>query len=200
MVQRQGSHTKKSSRQNVSQLSHGKALPARHSPKRQPGTTLQLPVMCSSRGSFAAQLLANFLRNYLILHLSLSLHQLNTKPNTIKSYKVQGYKLKQLQHFLSWNKANIKHSYKSQLYNLQETTYQIGLNKVSYITIRIRTSVKGCPEISIKDICQNHQLKGHLSRPPQQQKTIQSNIISENQLHSEATRTRAKGIIIHVPI
>ena len=50
------------------------------------------------------------------LHLSLSLHQLNIKPNTIKSHKIQGTKLKQLQHFLSWNKANIKYSYKSQLY------------------------------------------------------------------------------------
>ena len=60
----------------------------------------------------------SFSRNPLILHLNLSLHQFNTKPNTIKSHKVQGYKLKQLQHFLSWNKANIKYSCKSQLYNL----------------------------------------------------------------------------------
>ena len=30
------------------------------------------------------------------LQISLSLHQLNTKPNTIKSYKIQGTKLKQL--------------------------------------------------------------------------------------------------------
>ena len=52
------------------------------------------------------------------LQLSLSLHQLNTKLNTIKSHKIQGTKLKQLQDFLSWNKANIKHSCKSQLYNL----------------------------------------------------------------------------------
>ena len=52
------------------------------------------------------------------LQLSLSLHQLNTKPNIIKSHKIQGNKLKQLQHFLSWNKANIKHGCKSQLYNL----------------------------------------------------------------------------------
>ena len=29
---------------------------------------------------------------------------------------MQGKKLKQLQHFLSWNKTNIKHSCKSQLY------------------------------------------------------------------------------------
>ena len=60
----------------------------------------------------------SFSRNPLILHLSLSLHQLNTKTNTIKSHKVQGYKLKQLQYFLSWNKANIKHNCKSQFYNL----------------------------------------------------------------------------------
>ena len=50
--------------------------------------------------------------------ISSSLHQLNTKPNIIKSHKIQGTKLEQLQHFLSWNKANIKHSCKSQLYNL----------------------------------------------------------------------------------
>ena len=51
------------------------------------------------------------------LQLSLSLHQINTKLNTIKSHKIQGTKLKQLQYFLSWNKANIKHNCKSQLYN-----------------------------------------------------------------------------------
>ena len=61
----------------------------------------------------------SFSRNPLILHLSLSLHQLNTKPNIIKSHKIKGTKLEQLQHFLSWNKANIKHSCKSQLYKLQ---------------------------------------------------------------------------------
>ena len=44
------------------------------------------------------------------------LHQLNTKPNIIKSQKIQGTKLMKLQHFLSWNKVNIKHSCKSQLY------------------------------------------------------------------------------------
>ena len=49
--------------------------------------------------------------------LSLSFHQLNTKPNTIKSHKIQGTKLKQLQHFLSWNKANIKYNCKLQLYS-----------------------------------------------------------------------------------
>ena len=50
------------------------------------------------------------------LQLSLSLHQLNTKLNTIKYHKIQWTKLKQLQHFLSWNKATIKHSCKSKLY------------------------------------------------------------------------------------
>ena len=50
------------------------------------------------------------------LQINLSFHQLNTKPNKIKSHKIQGTKLEQLQHFLSWNKANIKHSFKSQLY------------------------------------------------------------------------------------
>ena len=63
-----------------------------------------------------ALLWVNFSRNPLILHLSLIFHQLNTKPNTIKSHKIQGNKLKQLQHFLLWNKANIQHSCKSQLY------------------------------------------------------------------------------------
>ena len=43
----------------------------------------------------------SFSRNPLDLQLSLSLHQLNTKLNTIKSHKIQGTKLKQLQHFLS---------------------------------------------------------------------------------------------------
>ena len=80
--------------------------------KRLPGTTLQLPVMCSSH----ALSRFSFSWNPLILHLSLSLYQLNTKSNTIKSHKIQGTKLEQLQHFLSWNKANIKYSCKSQLY------------------------------------------------------------------------------------
>ena len=41
------------------------------------------------------------------------LHQLNTKPNTVKFHKIQIAKLKQIQHFLSWNKVKIKHSCKS---------------------------------------------------------------------------------------
>ena len=36
---------------------------------------------------------------YTDLQLSLSLHQLNTKPNTIKSHKILRTKLKQLKHF-----------------------------------------------------------------------------------------------------
>ena len=51
------------------------------------------------------------------------LHQLNTKPNTIKSHKKTRNKIMQIQHFLSWNKANIKYSCKSQLYIHQEICY-----------------------------------------------------------------------------
>jgi len=36
-----------------------------------------------------------------------NLHQLNAKPSTNKSHKIQGNKLMQLLHFLSWNKANL---------------------------------------------------------------------------------------------
>ena len=75
--------------------------------------------------SHVATLWVSFSRNSLDLQLSLSLHQLNTKPNTIKSHKIQGNKLKKLQHFLSWNKANIKYSCKSQLYNLQDQLNQL---------------------------------------------------------------------------
>ena len=71
-----------------------------------------------SCASHVATTLVSFSRNPLTFQLSLSIHQLNTKPNTIKSYKIQETKLKQLQHFLSWNKTNIKHSCKSQIYNL----------------------------------------------------------------------------------
>ena len=50
-------------------------------------------------------------------------HQLNTKPNTIKSHKNTKNKIMQIQHFLSWNKVNIKCSCKSQLYIHQEICY-----------------------------------------------------------------------------
>ena len=69
-----------------------------------------------SCASHVATSQVSFSRNPLDLQLSFSLHQLNTKPNTIKSHKIKGTKLKQLQNFLSWNKVNIKHSCKSQLY------------------------------------------------------------------------------------
>ena len=65
--------------------------------------TLQLPA-CASHVTFMGCTTSelsheiNFLSN---------LHQLNTKPITNKSHKIQGNKLMQLQHFLSWNKANI---------------------------------------------------------------------------------------------
>ena len=77
---------------------------------------------CASHMPFSREPLSQTSRELVTkcpdLHLSLSLHQLNTKPNTIKSHKIQGTKLKQLQHFLSWNKANIKHSCKPQLYKI----------------------------------------------------------------------------------
>ena len=46
------------------------------------------PHMALSRVSFS--------QNPLILHLSLIFHQINTKPNIIKSHKIQENKLKQL--------------------------------------------------------------------------------------------------------
>ena len=58
----------------------------------------------------------------LIFILCSIVHKLNTKPNTIKSHKIQENNLKHLQHFLSWNKANIKYSCKSQLYILYPKT------------------------------------------------------------------------------
>ena len=64
-------------------------------------------------------LLQAFRKIHLFFNSCSILHQPNTKHNTIKSHKIQGTKLKQLQHFLSWNKANIKHSCKSQLYILK---------------------------------------------------------------------------------
>ena len=70
-----------------------------------------------------ALLQVSFSRNPLIFQLSLSLHQLNTKSNTIKFHKIQVTKLKQLQHFLSWNKVNIRHSCKSQLYNFSRVSF-----------------------------------------------------------------------------
>ena len=72
--------------------------------------TLQLPA-CTSHVAFPREpLLRNFLRaireTALIFISCLILHQLNTKPNTIESHKIQR------------NKANIKHSCKPQLYNI----------------------------------------------------------------------------------
>ena len=82
----------------------------------QAGITLQLPT-CASH---VALLRVSFSRASREIHLfynSCSIFlQLNTKPNTVKSHKIQGPNLKQLQHFLSWNKANVKHSCKSQIY------------------------------------------------------------------------------------
>ena len=86
--------------------------------------TLQL-LACASHVAFSREsLLVNFLRASheiaLIFIACLILHQLNTNPNIIKSHKIQENKLMQLQHLLSWNKANTKHSCRSQLYVNQQ--------------------------------------------------------------------------------
>ena len=60
----------------------------------------------------------------LIFIACLIFHQLNIKPDTIKSHKIQGNNLLQLQHFLSWNKANIKYSCKSQFYSYDVTLHR----------------------------------------------------------------------------
>ena len=69
-----------------------------------------------SREPFSRDTREPMVKLHWFLILCSILHQLNTKAKTIKSHKIQGTKLKQIQHFLSWNKANIKHSWKSQLY------------------------------------------------------------------------------------
>ena len=51
--------------------------------------------------------------------------------NIIKFHKIQENKLMQLQHFLSWNKVNIKHSCKSQLYKVQVKKSQ-GSSKIEW--------------------------------------------------------------------
>ena len=76
--------------------------------------------ICFSCALFAGTFLVNFLwasHKIALIFISCSiLHQFNTKSNTIKSHKIQENNLMHLQHFLLWNKVNIKHSYKSQFY------------------------------------------------------------------------------------
>ena len=84
---------KKNSKQKVSRLSRRKALLARHSRKRQPGTTLQLPVMCFSHAFSrepSSRTSHELLAKCTDLQLSLSLHQLNNKipQNTRNKIKV----------------------------------------------------------------------------------------------------------------
>ena len=107
----------KSTRKRVSQIPCEMACLAKYSGNAVWHLTLQLPA-CASHVPFLWEpLLSNFLqvshKIALIFISCLIFHQLNTKPNTIKSYKIQGTNLVQLQHFLSWNKANIKYSCKS---------------------------------------------------------------------------------------
>ena len=92
-----------------------KALPTRHLRNPLGWHDSLASNMCFSRALFTGTLLASY--SQANRKTVLILHQLNTKLNTIKSHKIQGTKLKQLQHFLSWNIANIKYSCKSQLYN-----------------------------------------------------------------------------------
>ena len=104
--------------------------------------TFQLPT-CASHMAFSRKpLLANFLwasrKTALIFIACLILYQLNTKSNTIKSHKIRGNKIMQLQHFLSCNKANIKHSCKSQLYNIYIYIYiGITLSVVEFQSLRV---------------------------------------------------------------
>ena len=84
----------------------------------QASMTFQLPAYASHVALSQVSFLWASGEIHLFFNSCSILHQLNTKPNTIKSHKIQGTKLKQSQHFLSWNKANIKHSCKSKLYNL----------------------------------------------------------------------------------
>ena len=101
--------------------------------------TLQLPT-CASHVAFSqVLLLASFLQASreiaMIFIACLIFHQLNTKSNIIKFHKIQGNNLLQLQYFLSWNKANIKHSCKLQLY------------KLIYKNVIFRIYTKGCVRI-----------------------------------------------------
>ena len=112
----------KSSRQRVSLVSHEMAFLAKYSWNIAWHMTLQLSVctfhvaFCGFLYSWASHEVNR--ETTLIFIACLILHHLNTKPNTIKSHKIQGNNLLQLQHFLSWNKVNIKYSCKSQLYSL----------------------------------------------------------------------------------
>ena len=131
MGKRKESHTQKSSKQRVSWVSCGRPYP-RNTREIDNLTRLFSFQSCASHMPFLRELFSRTFRELVAkctdLHLSLSLHQLNTKPNIIKFYKTQGTKLKQLQHFLSWNKANIKLSCKSQLY----TNDSLGLGGLYY--------------------------------------------------------------------
>ena len=104
--------------------------------------TLQLPTRASHVAFSQEPLLANFLwasrKTTLIFIVCLILYQLNTKLNTIKSHKIRGNKLVQLQHILSWNKAKIKHNCKSQLYNIYIYIYiSIALSVVEFQSLRV---------------------------------------------------------------
>ena len=107
--------------------------------------------MCFSRALFKGTFLLNFLRasrETTLIFISCSiLHQLNTKPNIIKSHKIQGNYLMHLQNFLSWNKANIKYSCQSKLYRNSKVPV--------YFSFLINQSKQSIPSTNIKDIHNN---------------------------------------------
>ena len=66
----------------------------------QAGMTLQLSACASHMSLLQVSFLLASREIHLFFNSCSILHQLNTKPNTIKSHKIPGTKLKQLQHFL----------------------------------------------------------------------------------------------------
>ena len=73
-----------------------------------PVLTLRIPIMCRAHASLrrmiTRELLAKTFQSSMSWVFTLSLSHTTL---TNKSHKIQGNKLKQLQHFLSWNKSNI---------------------------------------------------------------------------------------------
>ena len=75
-------------------VSRWNALPARYSQNQQPGMIFQLPT-CAFHVALSQVSFSQASREiYLFFNSCLILHQLNTKPNTIKSHKIQETKLK----------------------------------------------------------------------------------------------------------
>ena len=69
--------------------------------------------MCSLHNLSRVLSLEPIVRHVARSTVLINFHQLNTKPITIKSHKIQENKLMQLQHFSSWKKANINVMWKT---------------------------------------------------------------------------------------